>query len=117
MVFSVVFVLMHVIVATVIAAPLLWVGGRLLVRRGRTSVGRAFLIVAVGAGVNAGLAMFVTNTLTVPVTLIVLVCLVKRFFQSGWKCAIVLGVGATILLTLVVTVLRFLPLVGLGIRL
>jgi hypothetical protein len=114
--FSITFALMQTIVITVIAGPILWAGGRLLVRKGRTSISRAFLVVAIGAGINASLAMFVASTLIFPVTLIVLVGLVKRFFKTGWKRAVILGIGTAIVLTIVVTVLRFVPLIGLGFR-
>ncbi|HXZ98287.1 MAG TPA: hypothetical protein VED24_02855 [Candidatus Acidoferrum sp.] len=107
---SLIAIVLEIIVASIIIAPVLWLVGRAVVGKGKASLGHAIWIVVLGVVINAILHSFVHGLLGFLVTLVVWVALIKHFFQTGWGRAIIVGIVAIIVLVIIVIVLAALGL-------
>jgi hypothetical protein len=106
-------IVLEIIVASIIIAPILWLVGRALVGK-KASLGHAIWIVVLGVVINAILHSFIHGFLGFIVTLIVWVALIKYFFQTGWGHAIIVGIVAIVVLVIIVIVLAALGLAALA---
>jgi hypothetical protein len=111
---SLIAIVLEIIVASIIIAPVLWLVGRALVGKEKASLGHAIWIVVLGVVINAILHSFVHGLLGFIVTLIVWVALIKHFFQTGWGHAIIVGIVAIVVLVIIVIVLAALGLAALA---
>ncbi|MCX6659471.1 MAG: hypothetical protein NTX81_03705 [Candidatus Bathyarchaeota archaeon] len=97
--------LIEIIVSAIIVSPILWLVGRALVGGQKAKFTDAIWIVALGVIINAILGMFIHGIVGIIVTLIVLLWLIRHFFDTGWLHAIIIAVAAIIALAVIVFIL------------
>ena len=103
--------LIEIIVSAIIVSPILWLVGRALVGGQKAKFTDAIWIVALGVIINAILGMFIHGIVGIIVTLIVLLWLIRHFFDTGWLHAIIIAVVAIIALAVVAFILGALGIV------
>jgi hypothetical protein len=97
--------LIEIIVSAIIVSPILWLVGRALVGGQKAKFTDAIWIVALGVIINAILGMFIHGIVGIIVTLIVLLWLIRHFFDTGWLHAIIIAVAAIIALAVIAFIL------------
>jgi len=97
--------LIEIIVSAIIVSPILWLVGRALVGGQKAKFTDAIWIVALGVIINAILGMFIHGIVGIIVTLIVLLWLIRHFFDTGWLHAIIIAVAAIIALAVITFIL------------
>jgi len=105
MVLNLTSLLIEIIVSAIIVSPILWLVGRVLVGGQKAKFTDAIWIVALGVIINAILGMFIHGIVGIIVTLIVLLWLIRHFFDTGWLHAIIIAVAAIIALAVIAFIL------------
>jgi len=107
-------VVLQIIAAVIIVAPVLWLVGRSMVGGAKARFTDALWIVVLGTIINAVLGVFVHGVLGFIVTLIVWIALIKHFFDASWGKALLIGIVAIIVMIIVFAILAFLGIVALA---
>jgi hypothetical protein len=109
-------VLVQIVVAAVILAPVLWISGRLLAGKDKAKFTDALWIAVLGTVIGAVLGAFVGGLIAAVIMFIVWLALIKHFFDCGWLKAFVIAVVAVIIFIIIVAILAvILAIIGIGI--
>ena len=106
--------LIQVVVGVIFIAPVLWLAGRALVGKDKAKFTDAILIVVLGLVIGAIVNVFVGGLAALLIMVIILLALIKHFFDCGWLKALVIAILAGIIFIIIVVVLA---LIGIGIGL
>jgi hypothetical protein len=104
--------LIQIVVATIVLAPILWIVGRLLAGKDKAKFTDAIWIVVLGTVIGAVVGAVVGGLIAAVIMFIVWLALIKHFFDCGWLKAFVIAVVAVIIFVVVVAILA---LIGIGI--
>lgn len=108
--------LIQIVVAVVILAPVLWIAGRLLAGKDKAKFTDAIWIVVLGVVLGAVVSYFVGGWIAAIVMFIVWLALIKHFFDCGWIKAFVIAVIAVIIFVVIMAILAIiLAIIGIGI--
>ena len=108
--------LIQIVVAVVILAPVLWIAGRLLAGKDKAKFTDAIWIVVLGVVLGAVVGYFVGGWIAAIVMFIVWLALIKHFFDCGWIKAFVIAVIAVIIFVVIMAILAvILAIIGIGI--
>ncbi len=110
---NVVSILVQVIVNVIIIAPALWLSGRVLVGGQKAKFTDALWIVALGTVIGSIISVAFHGLLGVLVFVVMLLALVKHFFDCGWLKAIVISVIAGVIFFIIAAVLTALGIIAL----
>ena len=109
-------ILIQIVVAAVILAPVLWIAGRLLAGKDKAKFTDALWIAVLGTVIGAVLGAFVGGLIAAIVMFIVWLALIKHFFDCGWLKAFAIAVVAVIIFVVIVAILAIiLVIIGFGI--
>ena len=109
-------ILIQIVVAAVILAPVLWIAGRLLAGKDKAKFTDALWIAVLGTIIGAVLGAFVGGLIAAIVMFIVWLALIKHFFDCGWLKAFAIAVVAVIIFVVIVAILAIiLVIIGFGI--
>lgn len=96
-----VLLIMQVVASLIIVAPMLWLIGRLFVGKEKAKFSDALWIVTLGVIINAFVGVYVHGTVGMIASLIVLLALIKHFFDCGWGKALLVAVVTVIVMMVV----------------
>jgi hypothetical protein len=102
----------QIVVATVILAPVLWIAGRLLAGKDKAKFTDALWIALLGTVIGAAVGALGWGLVGAVIMFVVWLALIKHFFDCGWLKAFVIAVVAVIIFIVVVAILA---LIGIGI--
>ena len=109
-------ILVQIVVAAVILAPVLWIAGRLLAGKDKAKFTDALWIAVLGTVIGAVLGAFVGGLIAAVIMFIVWLALIKHFFDCGWIKAFIIAVVAVIIFIIIVAILAvILAIIGIGI--
>ena len=97
--------LVQIVVAAVIMAPVLWIAGRLLAGKDKAKFTDALWIAVLGTVIGAVLGALVGGWIAAVVMFIVWLALIKHFFDCGWIKAFIIAVVAVIIFVILVAIL------------
>ena len=108
--------LISVVVAVIVVAPILWLVGRALVGKEKAKFTDAIWIVALGVVIGAIIGVFVGGLIAAVIMFIIWLALVKHFFDCGWLMAFAIAILAVIVFVVVVAILALvgIAVIGLG---
>ena len=106
--------LIQIVVNIIITAPVLWLAGRALVGAEKAKFVDAIWIVVLGTLISAGFNFFFDGFIASIILFIILLGLVKHFFDCGWWKALAIAILAVIIFLVIIALLA---LVGIGIGL
>jgi hypothetical protein len=111
--------LISVVVAVIIIAPVLWLVGRTLVGKQKAKFTDAIWIVVLGVVIGAIVGALIGGLFAALIMFIVWLALIKHFFDCGWLMAFAIAVLAVIIFVAIVAILAVLGIavIGLGIGL
>ena len=95
----------QIVVAAVIMAPVLWIAGRLLAGKDKAKFTDALWIAVLGTVIGAVLGALVGGLIAAVVMFIVWLALIKHFFDCGWIKAFIIAVVAVIIFVVLVAIL------------
>jgi hypothetical protein len=105
MAFDLTVLIIHIIVNIIILAPVLWLSGRLLVGKDKAKLTDAIWIVVLGTVVGAIFGYFFSGWVALIIELVLLLLLVKHFFDCGWLKALAISIITVIILAVIVAIL------------
>jgi hypothetical protein len=108
--------LIQVVVAIIVVAPILWLVGRSLAGKQNAKFTDAIWIVVLGVVINAIVGALIGGLIAAIIMFFVWLGLIKHFFDCGWFKAFVIAVIAVIVFVIIVVVLALIG-IGLGIGL
>jgi hypothetical protein len=108
--------LIQIVVNIIILAPVLWLAGRAMVGKEKAKFVDAIWIVVLGTVISALFNAFFSGIIASIVLFIILLGLVKHFFDCGWLKAFAIAVLAVIIFAIIIFVLGLIG-IGLGITL
>ena len=110
------FALALFVIELLVLAVVLYLAGLIVVGKKRALLSDAFTIALLGTVLSTLFIILLPNLLTVILSIIVWLILIKRLFETGWLGAIAVGILAIIIylavLVLVALVLGFLGLIS-----
>ena len=104
--------LIQIVVATIVLAPILWIAGNLLAGKDKAKFTDAIWIVLLGTVIGAVVGAVIGGLVAAVIMFIVWLALIKHFFDCGWLKAFVIAVVAVIIFVVIVAILA---LIGIGI--
>jgi hypothetical protein len=104
--------LIQIVIAIIVVAPVLWLVGRALVGKDKAKFTDAIWIVVLGTVIGAIVGFFVGSLISAVIMFIVWLALIKHFFDCGWLKAFVIAVIAVIIFIIIVAILA---IIGIGI--
>ena len=104
--------LISIVVAIIIVAPILWLVGRALVGKQKAKFTDAIWIVVLGVVIGAIVGVFVGGLIAAVIMFIIWLALVKHFFDCGWLMAFAIAV---LVVVVFVVILAVLALVGIAV--
>jgi hypothetical protein len=108
--------LIEIVIAIIILAPVLWIAGRLLAGKGKAKFTDAIWIVVLGIVIGAVVNYFISGWVAAIIMFIVWLALIKHFFDCGWIKAFIIAVVAVIIFIIIIVILAaILVLIGIGI--
>ena len=106
--------LIQVVVNIIVLAPVLWLAGRMLVGPNKAKFLDAVWIVVLGTIISAVFNALFYGLIAAIILFIILLGLVKHFFDCGWLKAFVIAVLAVIIFVIIIAILA---VIGIGIGL
>lgn len=107
--------LIQIVVNIIVIAPSLWLAGRALVGEREAKFVDAIWIVVLGTAISAVVNELASSSLLASIILLVILLgLVKHFFDCGWLKAFAIAVFAVIIF---IVIMAILALIGIGIGL
>lgn len=103
-----------IIVNVIFISPILWISGRILVGAQKAKFTDALWIVILGTVVSSIFGYFFQGILASLILFVILLGLVKHFFDCGWLKALAISIIAAIIYIIIAVVL---VLIGIGIGL
>jgi hypothetical protein len=109
--------LISIVVAIIIVAPILWLVGRALVGKQKAKFTDAIWIVVLGIVIGAIVGVFVGGIIAAVIMFIIWLALIKHFFDCGWLMAFAIAIVAVIIFVIIVAILALvgIAVIGLGI--
>ncbi len=109
--------LISVVVAVIIVAPILWLVGRALVGKQKAKFTDAIWIVVLGIVIGSIVGVFLGGLIAAVLMFIIWLALIKHFFDCGWLMAFAIAVVAVIIFVIIVAILALvgIAVIGLGI--
>ena len=105
---------MTIIVNVIFISPILWISGRILVGAQKAKFTDALWIVILGTVVSSIFGYVFQGILASLILFVILLGLVKHFFDCGWLKALAISIIAAIIYIIIAVVL---VLIGIGIGL
>jgi hypothetical protein len=111
--------LISIVVAIIIVAPILWLVGRALVGKEKAKFTDAIWIVVLGVVIGAIVGIFVGGLIAAVIMFIIWLALVKHFFDCGWLMAFAIAVLVVVVFVVILAILAFvgIAVIGLGLGL
>jgi hypothetical protein len=106
--------LIQIVVAIIVVAPILWLVGRAFVGGQKAKFTDAIWIVVLGTVIGAVVGALVGSLISAIIMFVVWLALIKHFFDCGWLKAFVIAVIAVIVFIIIIAILA---LIGIGIGL
>ncbi|MCW3982498.1 MAG: hypothetical protein NWE96_00710 [Candidatus Bathyarchaeota archaeon] len=106
--------LIQIVVAIIVIAPILWIVGRSLAGKDKAKFTDAIWIVVLGIIIGTVIGWFIGGIIASIIMFFVWLGLIKHFFDCGWLKAFAIAVVAVIIFMVIVFILA---LIGLGIGL
>ncbi len=106
--------LIQIVVAIIVIAPILWIVGRSLAGKDKAKFTDAIWIVVLGIVIGTVLGWFIGGIISSIIMFFVWLGLIKHFFDCGWLKAFAIAVVAVIIFMVIAFVLA---LIGIGIGL
>ena len=104
--------LIQIVVAIIVIAPILWLVGRALAGKGKAKFTDAIWIVVLGIIIGAVVGYFAGGLISAIIMFFVWLGLIKHFFDCGWLKAFVIAVVSVIVFIIIAFLLA---LIGIGI--
>lgn len=109
---NVVTILLYIIINIIVIAPVLWISGRLLVGKEKAKFTDSVCIVVLGVFLGSFVNFFIGGLLAALIMFVVLLALIKHFFDCGWLKAFAIALFSAIIFLVLIIVMA---LVGIGI--
>jgi hypothetical protein len=111
--------LISVVVAVIVIAPILWLVGRALVGKEKAKFTDAIWIVILGVVIGAIVGALIGGLIAALIMFIIWLALIKHFFDCGWLMAFAIAVVAVIIFVVLIAVLAIvgIAVIGLGLGL
>jgi hypothetical protein len=110
--------ILTLIVNIIVLAPVLWISGRLLAGKDKAKFTDALWIVVLGTVISTiFLGIFQLGVISGIILLIILLGLVKHFFDTGWIKALIIAIVAAliwIVIGIILAVILGLAIIGFG---
>ncbi len=103
-----------IVVNIAVIAPSLWVSGRILVGKQKAKLTDALWIVVLGTVISSVFGYFFEGIIASLILLVIILGLVKHFFDCGWLKALLISIIVAIIFIVITAVLA---LIGVGIGL
>lgn len=104
--------LLNIIVDIIVIAPLLWISGRLLAGKENAKFLDAISIVVLSAIISNIVNFFVSGLFATLIMFIILLALIKHFFECGWLRAFAIAIFVAIIFLAMLTIMA---IIGIGI--
>jgi hypothetical protein len=104
--------LIQIVVAIIVVAPILWLVGRALAGKHNAKFTDAIWIVVLGVVIGSIVNWLIGGIIAALIMFVVWLALIKHFFDCGWIKAFVIAVIAVIVFVIIAVILA---LIGLGI--
>ena len=115
---AIVSLIIQVIVNIIVLAPVLWISGRLLAGKDKAKFTDALWIVVLGTVISTIFqGIFELGIISSIILFIILLGLVKHFFDTGWLKALIIAIVAVIIWIVIVAILAVLlglAIIGFG---
>ncbi len=109
-------IVVQIVVAAVILAPVLWIAGRLLAGKDKAKFTDALWIAVLGTIIGALVGAIVGGLIAAVIMFVVWLALIKHFFDCGWLKAFVIAVVAVIIFVIIVAILAvILAIIGIAV--
>jgi hypothetical protein len=109
-------ILVQIVVATVILAPVLWIAGRLIAGKDKAKFTDALWIVLLGTVIGAVVGALVGNLVATIVMFVIWLALIKHFFDCGWLKALLIAIVAVVIFAVIIAILAIIiAIIGIGI--
>ena len=106
---------LQIILGIIFLAPILWIAGRLIAGREKAKFTDALWIVVLGNVISAIFQYFSTGIIATIILLIILLALVKHFFDTGWLRALAIAIVAAIFYAIImIVVIAILVIIGIA---
>ena len=111
--------LISVVVAVIVIAPILWLVGRALVGKEKAKFTDAIWIVILGVVIGAIVGALIGGLIAALIMFIIWLALIKHFFDCGWLMAFAIAVIAVLVFVVIVAILALvgIAVIGLGLGL
>ena len=103
-----------IIVNIIFISPALWIAGRLLAGKQKAKFTDALWIVVLGTVISSIFGYFFQGIIASLILFVIILGLVKRFFDCGWLKALAISIVAAVIFVIIALVLA---LIGIGIGL
>jgi len=100
--------ILTIIVSIIVMSLALWISGRILVGKKKAKFTDALWISVLGSIVSYVVAYFSLGLIGTLITLVLVLLLVKHFFDCGWIKALIIAIIAAILFIIIVAILGIL---------
>jgi hypothetical protein len=101
-----------IIVNIICISPALWIAGRVLAGKQKAKFADALWIVVLGTVISSIFGYFFQGIIASLILFVIIIGLVKHFFDCGWLKALAISIVAAIIFILIAAVLA---LIGIGI--
>ena len=101
-----------IIVNIIFISPALWIAGRLLAGKQKAKFTDALWIVVLGTVISSIFGYFFQGIIASLILFVIILGLVKRFFDCGWLKALAISIVAAVIFIIIALVLA---LIGIGI--
>lgn len=105
--------IINIVVGSIIAAPVLWISGRMIVGSDQATFTDAFMISALATTGNYVLGAFLGQEVGGLAQLLIYLFLVTKYYETGWVKAAIVAVVNVVLGIVIAYVLIILGLSGL----
>jgi glycerol uptake facilitator-like aquaporin len=105
----------QIIVGIIFLAPILWIAGRLIAGKDKAKFTDALWIVVLGNVISAVFQYFFTGIIATIILLVILLALVKHFFDTGWLRALAIAIVAAIFYAIImIVIIAILVIIGIS---
>jgi hypothetical protein len=104
--------IINIIIGSIIAAPILWISGRMIVGSDNATFTDAFMISALATAANYILGSFLGQEIGGLAQLLIYLYLVTKYYETGWVKAAIVAVVNVLLGVVVAYIMIMLGLAG-----
>jgi hypothetical protein len=106
--------LISIVVAIIIVAPILWLVGRALVGKRKAKFTDAIWIVVLGVVIGAIVGVFVGGLIAAVLMFIIWLALIKHFIDCGWLMAFAIAIVVVVVFVIIVAILALVGVAVIG---